>query len=564
MNTYSWSGAPAAPGTKNVTATNNAALASANAPFTLTADDTAPAAGTVTYTAGDTSSTSVSVDFTTGTDAGSGVGTRLLQRASATLTGTTCGSFGTFATVSGGTNPTSPFTDTATRGNCYQYQYVVADNLGNQHTATSANVVKVLPTYPNLVNGTSGLVNYYRLGEPTTSADSMAGTAGATLQSRNGETDAAWTKHTTSTGDGVLTNQGRVRKNGATLGALYYTSAVPTSADYTVEADLRLAGTEVTNDIAGVVGRVNTGAATFYYARYEQANHSWNLHRVVNNTWTFLGSAPQTITSGTTYRLALDMTGTTIRVLVDGTQVISATDAGIAPAGRGGLALGFHASATPTVTDTNGMHLDNFRISPPMADAKGTNHGDYLGGVATGQTGAIAGDANTAASFDGTNDFGSVSRQIQDDFSIEFWFRSSQVAGTNCNQWWEGMRLVDAEVGGPNSDFGVSLCQGKIIAGIGNTSDVSIVTPGTYNNNAWHHVVFTRTKTAAAMQLYVDGALVISGTPNNTGSLTASSTITFGRAAGGGYFYSGSLDEVALYSTVLSPATISAHYAAAS
>ena len=49
VNTYSWTGAPAAPGTKNVTATNNASLVSANAPFTLTADDTAPTAGTVTY-----------------------------------------------------------------------------------------------------------------------------------------------------------------------------------------------------------------------------------------------------------------------------------------------------------------------------------------------------------------------------------------------------------------------------------------------------------------------------------------------------------------------------------
>ena len=49
VNTYSWTGAPAAPGTKNATATNNATLTSANAPFTLTADDTAPTAGTVTY-----------------------------------------------------------------------------------------------------------------------------------------------------------------------------------------------------------------------------------------------------------------------------------------------------------------------------------------------------------------------------------------------------------------------------------------------------------------------------------------------------------------------------------
>jgi hypothetical protein len=64
------------------------------------------------------------------------------------------------------------------------------------------------------------------------------------------------------------------------------------------------------------------------------------------------------------------------------------------------------------------------------------------------------------------------------------------------------------------------------------------------------------------MQLYVDGALVVSGTPTNTGSLSASSIIAFGRASGGGNYYSGLLDEVAVYSTVLSSGTISAHYAA--
>ena len=146
--------------------------------------------------------------------------------------------------------------------------------------ALSAGEVDVLVpavNYGTTIDATTGLLNYYRLGEATTSADSMAGSTGATLQSRSGEIGATWTKHASSTGDAVLTNAGRVRKTGAALGALYYTSAAPATADYTVEADVRLAGTEVTNDIAGVVGRVNTGATTYYVARYEQSGHSWNL-----------------------------------------------------------------------------------------------------------------------------------------------------------------------------------------------------------------------------------------------------------------------------------------------
>jgi hypothetical protein len=120
------------------------------------------------------------VSFSTGTDGASGIGTRLLQRASAALTGTTtCGTYGSFATVASGTNPTSPLVDTAGRGSCYQYRYVASDNVGNQNTATSASVVKVA-TYLDTVAATSGLLSYWRLGESsgTTAADSKGTNTG--------------------------------------------------------------------------------------------------------------------------------------------------------------------------------------------------------------------------------------------------------------------------------------------------------------------------------------------------------------------------------------------------
>ena len=145
VNTYAWNGTPAAPGTKKVTATNHATGISPDSPFDLTADDTAPNVGTVAYLDGTTAGTSVSVDFTTGTDVGgSGVGTRLLQRATTTLTDSTCGTFGLFSDVEGGINPTSPFVDTVDQGFCYQYRYVTMDNVGNEGApATSASVARI-------------------------------------------------------------------------------------------------------------------------------------------------------------------------------------------------------------------------------------------------------------------------------------------------------------------------------------------------------------------------------------------------------------------------------------
>jgi hypothetical protein len=423
----------------------------------------------------------------------------------------------------------------------------------------------VVQTYAESVTGTSGLVNYYRMGEATTSADSMTGTAGATLQTRNGETAASWTKHPTSSGDAVLTPSGRVRKNGTNLGALYYASGVPASADYTVEADIYVAST-VTNDMAGVVGRLDPTNVngTYYLVRYEQTNLAWVLYKVVNGTWTWLGqSATQNLTATSTYRLALDVTGTTIRALVDGTQVVSVTDASISAAGRAGIALGFHGSATTTITDSTGFHMDNFRVGPPMSDAKGTNHGDYFGGVILGANGAIAGDASTAATFDGANDFAAIGRQVSDDFSIEVWFKSTQGIGTG-TQWWSGAGLVDGEVSGAANDFGVSLrSDGKVLAGVG-TPDVSIVSSaGGYNDGGWHQVVFTRTKATGALALYVDGVAAGTAIGASTASLTGPSSLNLGRIQSGNNYLAGSLDEVSIYSTVLSAATISAHYAAA-
>ena len=144
VRTYGWSSQnPTAPaGNQTVTATNNAGRSS-TADFTSTPDAGAPAGGSVSYTNGAISTTTTSVSFATGTDTGSGVdaASGVLQRASATLAGTTCGTFGAFATVA--SNPTTPFSDTVAAGKCYQYRYQVSDNVANQATFASASVLKV-------------------------------------------------------------------------------------------------------------------------------------------------------------------------------------------------------------------------------------------------------------------------------------------------------------------------------------------------------------------------------------------------------------------------------------
>jgi hypothetical protein len=564
-NTYSWSGSPAVPGAKTVTATNNATGTSAGASFTVTADDTAPTLGALPYANTTTANTTFSVTLPIATDGGSGVGTRVLQRASTTLSSGNCGStYSAFSTVANGINPTSPVVDSVGGATCYKYRYVVSDNVGNSTTTSSGNVVKDTASYFDTINATIGLRNYWRLGEAAGSNESFSG------QNDNDELankTGTWAKVALAPtpADAVYDASDRIRKGGGnTLGALYRSPVNPASADYTVEADVFVAS-HLINDVAGVVGRLNSAvsAGTFYAAVYDRSSTTWILYSKVNGTKSVLGqSTAQALNQSTIYRLALSMYGSSIRLMVNGVQQVSVVDSTINSAGRPGIVLGFGA-ATTTQTSSTGMHLDNFKVTPAMTDSMGTNHGAYLSPPSLGASDAIANDSNTAATFDGVNEFATAPSQISDDFSIELWFRSSTGIGTGAG-WWQGAGLIDAEGAVAANDFGISLrSDGKVVAGVGapvSGQDVSIVsTSGGYANGAWHHVVFTRTMTSGAMELFVDGVSVGSAT-GSTASLTSPSNIDIGRILTGNRYFTGTLDEVAVYRTVLSAGTVATHH----
>jgi hypothetical protein len=560
--TYSWSGTPSTPGTKSVTATNNAGLTSTSGSFVSTADTTAPTTGTLTYPSGTQYSTTVNVTFTTGTDSGSGIGTRLLERASATLTGSTCGTFGSFATITGGTNPSSPFTDTVASGKCYKYEYVTSDNVGNQGTAAvNSNTVKVAPGYYQTISGTSGLVDYWRLGESAIVKDTFTGTNSVGLALHAGEIGAGWTENSTISNATVTAESGRIHKSGSSSFSEYYASGVPASANYTVGADVHVSS-NLSGDEIGVLGRIDTTAAsgTFYAAVYEQSTSEWVIYRIVNGASAAIArSTSETLVTGSTYRLSLDMNGTSLKLYVNGTLRASATDAYITSAGRAGVIFGNGANTTFD-SATAGYQLDNFEVSPQLADSQGTATGSFIGGVTLGATGAFASDTNTAATFDGVNDYAQTTDSVSGDFSIEFWFKSTQGLGTAQN--WDGdAGLVDANVSGLAKDFGVSLrSDGVIATGVGSGyHDTSVdSTASGLNNGAWHYVCVTRSMSSGLLSLYVDGAL--SGSVTGTTVALSSPTLTIGRLNSGGNYFAGSLDEVAIYNTVLTSSTVASHY----
>ena len=200
--------------------------------------------------------------------------------------------------------------------------------------------------------------------------------------------------------------------------------------------------------------------------------------------------------------------------------------------------------------------------STALTNTFGGVNGLYVKGPTLGVAGALASDPDTAVQFDGVNDYATTPPTIFDNVSIEFWFKSTQGIGTSA-LWNAGAGMVTTNIN-PAKDFGISLrSDGSVVAGAGTngSADSIVSSSGGYNNGNWHYVVFTRVKSAGAMQLYVDAVLVASASSTSGNPGNGAIPFAFGRIQNPpGHYFVGTLDEVAVYSQVLSQATITSHY----
>ena len=563
--TYAWTPGAAAPGARTVTATNHAGATSSASTFTVVADAAAPTGGSIGYPDGITSADHVTVGLATGTDAGSGIATAQLQRATANLSDGSCGTFGAFTdAVHAGKGVTS-VSEPVTPGTCYVFRYVVTDAVGNVATYTSGSVVRATEsTYAAVVRATAGLTSYWRLGEATLAADAFVGTAGSTVQSRPGEV-SSWTRFSYSSTEAVLTSAGRVRRvgatNGSTQGVALYSRVEPDTADYTVGADVHVASL-VPGDSVALMGRFSLeNYASAYAGGYDQASRTWQLQRVVGEARTTLATSPvQPLTVGRTYRLELQLHGPAVTLYVDGAAVVSFVDSPttvITTRGEGGFALGWGPSPSAGSTDATGFQVDNFRMTHLLEDSAGSGSGLYVGTPWLAGPAAVGGDQDTSVETDGTAR-GLASAPIGSDLGLELWFRTSQGSGGGTS-WTDGSRLVEAAVGGAAA-AGISVSSdGHLVAGAAGTTVTSAA--GGYTDAQWHHVVLVRSPASDTVSLYVDG--VVSGSATGVAPpTTGNATVTLGTATDGGNGFVGRLDEVALYGTALDASTVATHYAA--
>jgi Concanavalin A-like lectin/glucanases superfamily/Bacterial Ig-like domain len=183
--------------------------------------------------------------------------------------------------------------------------------------------------------------------------------------------------------------------------------------------------------------------------------------------------------------------------------------------------------------------------STTAADEKVASNGKYNNGVTLGQPGALAGDSNTAAQFNGSNqnitvassDTSPLDTLVPDPISLEVWVRRGTL-GTQ-------QRIFAKGGGWPLLEFQTS---NKIRFAISGRGDLAISTLAVLDTTNWHHVVATRSGTG--VRIYLDGTDVTGTVTNQTSAANANSLAT-GSDRGGGVWFNGFLDEAAVCGTQL-------------
>ena len=189
--------------------------------------------------------------------------------------------------------------------------------------------------------------------------------------------------------------------------------------------------------------------------------------------------------------------------------------------------------------------------------------GTYLGGVTLGVGGAIAGDPNAAVRLDGSNDLvgmGDPPSGVLDfgttDFTVEAWTKTAV----------NGERLIAGkQTSGPYWQITVTDDSGHVGGLRAKIHDGSTTlqgySAGRVDDGAWHHVVVVFDRDTG-ISFFVDGSPSGTALGASPGTVSNSAPLQVGKVSGYSYF-TGDIDDVAVYATALPPARIQAHRAAA-
>lgn len=210
--------------------------------------------------------------------------------------------------------------------------------------------------------------------------------------------------------------------------------------------------------------------------------------------------------------------------------------------------------------------LLHWRLGEPSGttaeDATANNRDGTYSGATLGVTGLLTGDADTAITLDGVDDFVSRAGLILGaltNSTIELWTKLAN--GYN----YANKALYCERAAAGNDIFKLEGNAAGDALRFTHRDDAGTLTrpeatPTAINDNTRHHVVMT--KAGTGISFYIDGVAKGTGTLNGTNTLTdAGISSRLGiDIADGSTALAATLDELALYDTALSSTRVTAHW----
>jgi PKD repeat protein len=228
------------------------------------------------------------------------------------------------------------------------------------------------------------------------------------------------------------------------------------------------------------------------------------------------------------------------------------------------------ASTSPYVQQVTSQGASAFwrfgETTGPVYDWAGNNDGTAGSGVTRGAAGAIAGEADTAATLNGT-DNGRVSTATSlsgpSTFTTQAWIRTTSTRGGKILGFGNSAT-------GTSSSYDRHLYMdnsGKILFGVYPGAVKTVRTTNSYNDGQWHQVVGTLGQ--GGLTLYVDGVKIATD-PTVTGAQNYSGYWKIGGDNLNGWTnqpssanFAGTVDDVSIYPTQLTDQQVADQFKAA-
>jgi filamentous hemagglutinin family protein len=203
-------------------------------------------------------------------------------------------------------------------------------------------------------------------------------------------------------------------------------------------------------------------------------------------------------------------------------------------------------------------------------DSSGNNiDGTYFGGVNRNQEGALVDDANPAPFFDGTTGYVEIPDSdfidfgTNEDFTITAWIKASP---EQVDTEFGDKDVIEKWSGGEPYPYVIRYFDqsGKILAaryhGFPEIPTPTVNSTVSINDGQFHHIAFI--KEGSTLSLYVDGILEDTNTDTINSPTQNNSPLFLARRGGDASdnFFRGSIDEVAIYDSALSPSEVAAQY----